>query len=290
MSTRSVIARVGEHEGEFSGVYHHSDGYPTGLGAYLWKHLHQHFKGNLATMLRTLIDEHASGWSSSVAKDFRLKPGYTWQRASNGKTDFETYSKLPDYRRPQCFCHGDRHEDLKDNKAGLEWLYIFDEKENRMYVRDLGHGEELIIYLDKEEPIWTEIECGQDYARSPIHSLTRCSHYASFHGLAPKGSNLSTQAYLGNRPLEFHDAIAFIANGKRYKATGNGGNSEYLNAHKGSGFPPNTWIATVVASNGRRVDLPVAQVQDGKYVPLPGVAWVYPPTMVAAETLVEAQR
>jgi hypothetical protein len=278
MSTRSVIARVGEHEGEFAGVYHHSDGYPTGLGAYLWNFLHGYFHGDLAAMLRVLIDEHPAGWSCIVGKDFSLKPGYTWQRAAKDGSDFGVYSRRPDYRRPQCFCHGDRHEepytftheDLKDNNAGLEWLWIFDEKENRMYVRDLSHGEELIVYLDKEEPIWPELECGQDYSR--------CSHYASFHGLAPKGCNLSTAAYLGNRPLDFRDAVAFIINGKRYASTGSGGNSDYLAGHTRNPYPPNCWVASVKAHNGHPKNVPVAKIQDGKYTPYPGVSWVYPPT------------
>jgi hypothetical protein len=41
MSTRAVIARVGEHEGEFSGRYVHADGYPTGMGQTLWTLLHR---------------------------------------------------------------------------------------------------------------------------------------------------------------------------------------------------------------------------------------------------------
>src|SRR5713226_5807787 len=75
MSTRSVIARVGEHEGQFSGRYVHADGYPTGMGAFLWNALHGHFKNDLGKMLVYLIDaSHAQyGWSALLGKDFTLK-------------------------------------------------------------------------------------------------------------------------------------------------------------------------------------------------------------------------
>lgn len=288
MSTRSVIARVGEHEGEFAGRYHHWDGMPTGLGQALWKLLHGHFDGDLDAMLKVLIDRHPAGWSTVVGKDFSLKPGYTWQNVaypSSGLSDAQykaaraKYEAHPDVRRPQCFCHGKRHEPaqlfthemLKENNAGLEWLYVFDEAENRMYVRDLNHREDLIVDLGELEPSWEEIECG------PAPDFPRCHHYAWFHNLTPKTSNLSTQTFLGRRPLEFHDAIAFIKDGKRYAATGSGGNSDYLNSH-GKKFPRRCWIATVKAGNGRRMELPVASITENGYKPLPGVAWVMPPT------------
>jgi hypothetical protein len=79
VSTRAVIARVGEHEGKFAGRYVHADGMPTSMGATLWNLLHGHFKNNLPAMLAYLIDApHAvCGWSAIVGKDFSLKPGYT---------------------------------------------------------------------------------------------------------------------------------------------------------------------------------------------------------------------
>ena len=66
--------------------YVHADGYPTGMGPTLWTALHGHFKNDLPAMLRYLIDApHAvCGWSAIVGKDFSLKPGYTWQKATAG--------------------------------------------------------------------------------------------------------------------------------------------------------------------------------------------------------------
>ena len=130
----------------------------------------------------------------------------------------------------------------------------------------------MIVELDEPEPDWTLIECG-----GPDENWARCRHYAWYHGLQPKTSNLSTQTFLGNRPLEFHDAIGFIIVGKRFKSAGCGGNSNYFNRH-GKNFPRDVWVSTVVAGNGRRLDMPVARITKDGYEPLPGVTWIFPPT------------
>jgi len=77
--------------------------------------------------------------------------------------------------------------------------------------------------------------------------------------------------------LEFHDAVGFIINGKRYASTGCGGNSKYFNCH-GRSLPPGTWVATIQAGNGKRIEVPVAKITSEGYEPLPGVIWIYPPT------------
>jgi hypothetical protein len=165
----------------------------------------------------------------------------------------------------------------------VEWLYAFDEEANRLYVRDQNHKEDAgIIELGEDEPDWGTIECGE--------TLERCGHYAWKHFPHLKGCNLGTQTYLGRRPMEFHDAVAFVVAGKRYANTGCGGNSEYLNT-RGKTFPRNVWVATVKAANGRRLDLAVALITSDGYRPYPGVAWVYPPTQDNPnETIVEAER
>src|SRR5882724_1099819 len=120
MSTRSIIAKVGEHKGQFAGRYVHADGYPTGMGATLWSLLHGHFQNDLSKMLKYLIDApHAvAGWSAIVGKDFTLKPGYTWQKAIADGAKYGVYSRRPDYRRPQCFA----------GRKGEE-AYLFTEKD-----------------------------------------------------------------------------------------------------------------------------------------------------------------
>jgi hypothetical protein len=268
MSTRGVISRIGKSEGEFAGRYHHSDSMPTGLGAALWSHLHGHFKNDLSKMLRVLIDEH-NGWSNIVGADFRLKPGY--------QTDWTK-------KNPACYCHGARSEKnsmftQKDLEGGsdIEWVYAFDEENQRMFVRDVGHDHEEIVDLTQPEPDWDVIACGEDFSR--------CVHMAWYHKLTPKTCNLSTQTWLGNRPLAFHDAIAFLVDGRRLSSTGCGGDSGFYSTAlaRENGvtkrFPPNTWVASLKARNGKRTDVAVAKIlPNGKFEPLPNIAWVYPPT------------
>lgn len=63
MSTRSVIARR-EGDSGFVGVYHHWDGYPSGLGKDLVDLCRSKFDGDVDSMLKFVIDEHGGGWSS----------------------------------------------------------------------------------------------------------------------------------------------------------------------------------------------------------------------------------
>jgi len=147
MSTRSIIARA-TGEGTFQGVYHHWDGYPTGLGKYLTEILTGQFASDLPLMLHALIDEHPAGWSTILHKDFTLSPGYTWEKATHpsceGPSDaeyrsaMEAYRAMPDVRRPQCYCHGERSEEAQviseRDDCGAEWAYVFDEDERVMHV------------------------------------------------------------------------------------------------------------------------------------------------------------
>jgi hypothetical protein len=242
MSTRAVIARVTGTEGQFKGVYQHWDGYPNGLGKKLYM-LYSKFNHDLNGMLRYLIDEHLAGWS--VAGE-------------------------------ECYCHPKRHRDAEtepnwftheNTESDIEWIYAFDVEANRMYVRDNRHDAEEIVDLTGPEPDWNVLECGANWER--------CSHYACFHFPELSGSNLGMQTYLGRREFEMHDAVAFIINGKRYASTGSGGNSDYLAGHTHNPYPRNCWVASLTRC-GHRKDVVVAKIQDGKYTPYPGVAWVFP--------------
>jgi hypothetical protein len=143
MSTRGCIARV-TGEGQFTGVYHHWDGYPTQLGKTLWDILRGHFAGDLEKMLHFLIDEHPAGWSTINGADFTKRAGF--QEIKYGKT-------RPRRNGPLCYCHGDRHEEAslvdQDTDAGMEWAYVFDAEKRVMYVLervytdDAGSGHEI---------------------------------------------------------------------------------------------------------------------------------------------------
>lgn len=298
MSTRSIIARS-TGEGTFKGVYHHSDGYPTGLGEFLVESYRGHFRkiaGHAAfeRMLAYMIDEHPAGWASIFRKDFKLKPGYSTEIKPR-EMSWEDYQKTVEYRRPKCFCHGKRQEpaELYDEKSDChaEWAYVFevinegDEAKNVLHILYPERIEENIVWkeagrVDLDDDTvkidWEHIECGE--------KLERCSHYAWVHGLTSGDSNLSTQAFLGQRALTHRDAIGFVIDGKEYAATGSGGNSNYYNSH-GKSYPRDAWISSVKARNGKRLDLPTANIlKDGSFVPYPGVEWILPSTANAPAT------
>lgn len=300
MSTNGIIARS-TGESTFAGRYHHWDSYPSGLGVTLVELYRGHFNYDLPHMLGVLLDKHPAGWSTIVHKDFTRKPGYTNIAQRPEGMPIEEFQHQPLNRRPQCYCHGHRKEDgwVADEKSdcGAQWAYVFEtlpardeEPEQRIlhvlerckhadsagyFWQDVGR-----IDLDSPDAInWTAIECGETFER--------CSHYAWYHNLQPKTSNLGTQTWLGRRPLEFHDVIGFIIDGKRYATTGCGGDSDYFNSHRGTRFPRNAWVASVKAKNGRRFDVPVAKKAATGFEPFDGVTWVYPPTQLSpTETLV----
>jgi hypothetical protein len=217
------------------------------------------FKGNLQRMLVELVDNHPVGWSV-VGEDCYCHPQKS-KRAEHKRRKPETEPYLI--------------TDLNLSGSDAEWLYAFDVETNKLFVRDVRAKEDVgIVELTRKMPTkksWEHIECGENFQR--------CGHYAHFHGLLPRTSNLSTQTWLGYRPLDFHDAVGFIIGGKRFAATGSGGNSEYLQRSTGARWPRNTWVSSVKASKGKRLDVAVAEIlHDGKYIPLPGVEWIFPPT------------
>jgi len=166
MSTRGVIARA-NGEG-FVGRYHHWDSYPSGLGQTLYKWAQQMDRQD---MLHLLLDKHPAGWSTIVGTDPSLPPGYV-------------NSNFPTDNRPQCYCHGDRHEDidqvLTDRNAagaGCEYAYVFDSSLHFMTILSSYHadGEKMyglfgmgdpkavwrkiaVVDLDGPEPDWKHLD------------------------------------------------------------------------------------------------------------------------------------
>ncbi len=166
MSTRGAIVHLTNREPvRFTGVYHHWDSYPQGLGATLWHAWHGHFGGSTEQMLRVLIEDHPAGWSTINGADFSKPAGYG-HRAG-----------------PECYCHGERSEEAhtvtEEDAAGIgcEWVYAFDE--GRMLVlRSLrpngvpmigmfGSGDPesawriaATIDLAGTEPDWSAIDAG----------------------------------------------------------------------------------------------------------------------------------
>ena len=145
MSTRSCIARGTVDS--FTGVYHHWDGYPSGLGAEIWKLFHKKYKGNEAKMLKALIDDHPAGWSSLF--------------------------------KGACFCHGECNEgpnpitEKNASACGGEYAYVFPGdgtmrilssyyKDGAKMIGAFGFGEPTAVWKEikkvklanKREPKW----------------------------------------------------------------------------------------------------------------------------------------
>jgi len=95
MSTRSVIGR--RTGTGFTGVYHHWDGYPSGLGATLVGMYQGRFEKNLDALLKYVIDDHPGGWSTLNISESR--------------------------KVPECFCH-----DAKGNKVSGNGMNAMTEK------------------------------------------------------------------------------------------------------------------------------------------------------------------
>lgn len=93
MSTRAAIARP--TESGFTGVYHHWDGYPSGLGWTLFTLAQPDgpFSGDVERMLTTLIDEHPGGWSTINDKDWSQAPGFHEYSYERGPCDFRLNGK-----------------------------------------------------------------------------------------------------------------------------------------------------------------------------------------------------
>lgn len=193
MSTRSIIARSAGDG--FVGRYHHSDGYPTGLGAYLFRLINRKYDGDESAFLRFAIDEHPAGWSHIYGAAPLSDKGY-----DNTKSE------------AQCYCHGyfaerdgDRAQDVtQDDNCGAEWAYAFDEVSHNMGVfaqvgtdipdtvgmtiinldgtrtkypeRTYAWVLRAVVPLAGPEPDWQRIECPD---------LTDCNHVEGYHDSAP---------------------------------------------------------------------------------------------------------
>jgi hypothetical protein len=172
MSTRAIIARAtNETKGHFEGRYHHSDGYPTGLGATLQKLWLGHFEQDTGTMLKILLDDHPAGWSTINGADFNQEPGFiNSEKLTRNKKD---------NNKPRCFCHGDRHEEASlldhESECWAEWAYVFlKDRPNLVILQRNNDVWDFIKEIELEKAVdWGKIECGEN--------LERCRHYAWFH-------------------------------------------------------------------------------------------------------------
>ncbi len=182
MSTRGCIARLqGGNPLEFKGVYHHWDSYPSGLGRMLFRLRKMEFGSDTEAMLKALIDEHPSGWSTIVGTTFRMTPGFR-----QGDTPDNDVA-------PQCYCHGNRNEPAwtvthrNATGSGVEFAYVFDGAtmfvlgsyggDGDKMVGMFGCGDEHAVWrviaevnLDASEPDWEALDSGADPGPQPASS------------------------------------------------------------------------------------------------------------------------
>jgi len=103
----------------------------------LWELYHGRFERSLPAMRRTLIDDHPAGWSTINRADWHQKPGFVAEQpcgtcgsafvkhlewppgagpgqgvpATGRNALGHAYERDQRPQRPQCLCHGDRHEE-----------------------------------------------------------------------------------------------------------------------------------------------------------------------------------
>ncbi len=162
MATRALIGRLTGWSGPYpvgEGVYHHWDGYPTGLGALLFNLFRGEYKGNLEEMLKEIVDKHLGGWSDLAAGDCYCHPD---EETADGFGDLQWASHL-----------------------GCEWAYLFAVQDGRpmmvvaRLLTELDNRGEMIsrewweaiatVPLDGEEPDWKAIETAGYERYATVH-------------------------------------------------------------------------------------------------------------------------
>lgn len=176
MSTRSAIARPDAgfaQTGDFTGRYHHWDGYPQGLGKTLYRTLNQKnllgksiakatktsAKRNAVefreAVLHHLLDEHTGGFSSINGVHFTTpdpknpkKCKHCWRDIPPKDEPHDKYGLYCNgHGKVECHCHpesafADGRKPERDwtithknaSECGCEWVYVVDAKAGKMYV------------------------------------------------------------------------------------------------------------------------------------------------------------
>lgn len=163
MSTRAIIGAAQSSGGSVGvrGVYHHSDGYPTGLGAYLFRLIRYEYDGNVRAAYEAIVSAHPAGWS-------HLYPAP------------EDYRDPRSPKRPKCYCHPARGQAESaqvcstfagEDDGGTEWAYGLNPIGHTMSVMaqqydgmgNTNWHQVALVDLDGVEPDWVKIEDGKDY-------------------------------------------------------------------------------------------------------------------------------
>ena len=139
MSTRAAIAR--RHEDGWIGVYHHFDGYPTGLGAHLWELLHSRYRGDMGQLVADVIDAHPGGWShlmeGPILKPIPGRHALSCEVTGHGPACYcHTYAAAGygDNVIHGCECGNPAITEPSCDPLFIEWVYVFDTNRNILEV------------------------------------------------------------------------------------------------------------------------------------------------------------
>lgn len=171
MSTRAFVARKTGNDPNspygitFEGRYVHSDGYPTGLGKWLFSQV-KTFDNNLKLLTYLLIDTQTAqcGWSSLWNADLLIEAispeeALTWfnvRMRHYDSGDYETWKDTPDghiaEHAPRAYSkRPDESPWLvteKDVDTWMEWGYVFDLENFTLMVFILGSPITLTATID----------------------------------------------------------------------------------------------------------------------------------------------
>ena len=144
MSTRSCIARV-EGDG-WRGVYHHSDGYPSGLGCYIFRSIRREWSGDAGAFLDYALS-HDGGWSSLFSPDptcychghfadrDKIKPGDGSGVITGCECHERPYISGEPDNMPSC------------DPLFIEWIYVIDPDSRTMTILE-NYGEDILGSFD----------------------------------------------------------------------------------------------------------------------------------------------
>ncbi len=152
MSTRCVVARVESRENGFGfrGRFIKPDGYPSGVGATLWREVR---RLGLQPVLELLIDRYNGGWGSLSGCELDLEPVASSQYHTSG---------LPGHPVYYDDNNGKDFTITETDDTDTEWCYAFDEQ-NMHILSNSGFGDypewkkRAVVSLTGDEPDWKKI-------------------------------------------------------------------------------------------------------------------------------------
>ena len=161
MSTNSYILFFDSKKSptSFEGVYHHWDGYPSGVGKKLHELYNTFFNKNVQAMKQTLVDENPAGWSNIIEN---------WNDPKNGPVSYTMKGEPSNIIR---------FNSLKNLSAdfGIQFIYIIDIRTKNMYI--ITNDDKLrgfIVSLEMAVPkkTWNNLDEDDATEYLPISTFT----------------------------------------------------------------------------------------------------------------------